>query len=82
MMSQSNLQKKKKKANLSLPSWIIDTFLANHVFDGARCDITKVLTPNFQVTHSFAMGAAGSASTYNFGTAFIGQQASRSTQGH
>ncbi|KAG0058773.1 translocase of outer mitochondrial membrane [Linnemannia elongata] len=50
------------------------TFLTNHVFDGARCDITKVLTPNFQVTHSFAMGAAASASTYNFGTAFIGQQ--------
>ncbi|KAG0271085.1 translocase of outer mitochondrial membrane [Linnemannia exigua] len=50
------------------------TFLTNHVFDGARCDITKVLTPNFQVTHSFAMGAAGSPSTYNFGTAFIGQQ--------
>ncbi|KAG0286371.1 translocase of outer mitochondrial membrane [Linnemannia gamsii] len=50
------------------------TFLTNHVFDGARCDITKVLTPNFQVTHSFAMGAAASPSTYNFGTAFIGQQ--------
>ncbi|KAF9127879.1 translocase of outer mitochondrial membrane [Mortierella sp. GBA39] len=51
-----------------------NTFLTNHVFDGARCDITKVLTPNFQVTHSFAMGAAASPSTYNFGTAFIGQQ--------
>ncbi|KAG0279449.1 translocase of outer mitochondrial membrane, partial [Linnemannia gamsii] len=33
-----------------------------------------ILTPNFQVTHSFAMGAADSPSTYNFGTAFIGQQ--------
>ncbi|CAO3565213.1 unnamed protein product [Mortierella alpina] len=51
-----------------------NTFLTNHVFEGARCDITKVLTPNFQVTHSFGMGAAGSPSTYNFGTAFIGQQ--------
>ncbi|KAF9926400.1 translocase of outer mitochondrial membrane [Linnemannia zychae] len=51
-----------------------NTFLTNHVFDGARCDITKVLTPNFQVTHSFAMGAVGMPSTYNLGTAFIGQQ--------
>ncbi|KAG0294957.1 translocase of outer mitochondrial membrane [Dissophora globulifera] len=51
-----------------------NTFLTNHVFDGARCDITKVLTPNFQVTHSFAMGSAAAPSSYNFGTAFIGQQ--------
>ncbi|KAF8979604.1 translocase of outer mitochondrial membrane [Entomortierella lignicola] len=51
-----------------------NTFLTNHVFDGARCDITKVLTPNFQVTHSFAMGSASGPSSYNFGTAFIGQQ--------
>ncbi|KAF8976422.1 translocase of outer mitochondrial membrane [Entomortierella lignicola] len=51
-----------------------NTFLNNHVFEGARCDITKVLTPNFQVTHSFAMGSAGAPSSYNFGTAFIGQQ--------
>ncbi|KAF9434070.1 translocase of outer mitochondrial membrane [Entomortierella beljakovae] len=51
-----------------------NTFLTNHVFDGARCDITKVLTPNFQVTHSFAMGSSTGPSTYNFGTAFIGQQ--------
>ncbi|KAG0092102.1 translocase of outer mitochondrial membrane [Podila epicladia] len=73
----------KFRANLNLPNpgtyeginrEVKHTFLTNHVFDGARCDITKVLTPNFQVTHSFAMGAAGSASTYNFGTAFIGQQ--------
>jgi hypothetical protein len=56
------------------PVLLVDTFLTNHVFDGARCDITKVLTPNFQVTHSFAMGAASSPSSYNFGTAFIGQQ--------
>ncbi|KAF9316113.1 translocase of outer mitochondrial membrane [Podila horticola] len=73
----------KFRANLNLPNpgtyegvnrEVKNTFLTNHVFDGARCDITKVLTPSFQVTHSFTMGAAGSASTYNFGTAFIGQQ--------
>ncbi|KAG0000788.1 translocase of outer mitochondrial membrane [Entomortierella chlamydospora] len=51
-----------------------NTFLNNQLFDGARCDITKVLTPNFQVTHSFAMGSVGAPSSYNFGTAFIGQQ--------
>ncbi|KAG0238898.1 translocase of outer mitochondrial membrane [Actinomortierella wolfii] len=50
------------------------TFLNNHVFDGGRCDITKVLTPNFQATHSFAMGSATAPPSYNFGTAFIGQQ--------
>ncbi|KAF9292701.1 translocase of outer mitochondrial membrane [Mortierella antarctica] len=83
----------KLRAKLNLPNpgtyegvkrEVKHTFLTNHVFDGARCDITKVLTPSFQVTHSFAMGAAGSASTYNFGTAFIGQQASSfsNTPGH
>ncbi|KAG0224851.1 eukaryotic porin/Tom40 [Mortierella sp. GBAus27b] len=50
------------------------TFLNNHVFDGARCDITKALTPNFQVTHSFGMGSSSAPSSYNFGTAFVGQQ--------
>jgi mitochondrial import receptor subunit TOM40 len=54
----------------------IDTFLNNHVFDGARCDITKALTPNFQVTHSFSMGSSTAPSSYNFGTAFVGQQVS------
>ena len=51
------------------------THLTNYTFDGARADLSKVLsqTPAFQVTHSFAAGSQGgpmggvSAGTYNFG---------------
>ncbi|RHZ45168.1 hypothetical protein Glove_688g31 [Diversispora epigaea] len=51
------------------------TFLTNHLFDGGRADLTKVLSPNFQVTHSFSMGSTVNAPTYNFGAAFIGTKA-------
>lgn len=54
------------------------THLTNYTFDGARADLSKVLSqaPAFQVTHSFAAGSQGgpmggvSAGTYNFGAVY------------
>lgn len=39
------------------------THLSNYMFDGARADLTKVLSidPTFQVTHTFALGSQGGA---------------------
>lgn len=45
------------------------THLANHFFDGARADLTKVfsVSPVFQVTHAFSMPNAPNPPSYNFG---------------
>lgn len=45
------------------------THLANHFFDGARADLTKVfsVSPVFQVTHAFSMPTAPNPPSYNFG---------------
>ncbi|RIB06542.1 eukaryotic porin/Tom40 [Gigaspora rosea] len=48
------------------------TFLTNQLFDGGRADLTRVLSPNLQVTHSFTMGSALAPPMYNFGAAYIG----------
>ncbi|CAG8654068.1 6532_t:CDS:2, partial [Scutellospora calospora] len=48
------------------------TFLTNQLFDGGRADLTKVLSQNLQVTHSFSMGSTLTPPTYNFGAAYIG----------
>ncbi|KAK9746149.1 translocase of outer mitochondrial membrane [Basidiobolus ranarum] len=69
------------KASLGLPNpgsyealqrEVKNTFLTNHVFDGARADLTKVLSQNFQVTHSFSLGSMVMPPTYSFGTVFVG----------
>jgi hypothetical protein len=52
------------------------TFLTNHLFDGGRADLTKVLSQHLQVTHSFSMGSTISSPMYNFGAAYIGTNVS------
>lgn len=56
------------------------THLTNYTFDGARADLSKVLSqaPAFQVTHSFAAGSQGqmgpSPGTYSFGAVYATSQ--------
>lgn len=58
------------------------THLTNYTFDGARADLSKVLSqvPAFQVTHSFAAGSQGqmgpSPGTYSFGAVYATSQVS------
>ncbi|CAI2171111.1 2418_t:CDS:2 [Funneliformis geosporum] len=68
----------RKKLNLPNPGTfeglhkeVKATFLTNHLFDGGRADVTKVLSQHLQVTHSFSMGSTISPPMYNFGAAFI-----------
>ncbi|CAJ0752113.1 17817_t:CDS:2 [Entrophospora sp. SA101] len=74
-----NISDYRKKLNLPNPGTFENlhrevkaTFLTNHLFDGARVDLTKVLSQNMQVTHSFSMGSTVTPPLYNFGAAFIG----------
>ncbi|KAJ2449057.1 translocase of outer mitochondrial membrane [Coemansia sp. RSA 2336] len=42
------------------------TMLTNFMFDGGRADLAKILSPNFQVMHSFQMGLPGQPSAFEF----------------
>jgi mitochondrial import receptor subunit TOM40 len=46
--------------------------LANWTFDGARADISKVISANpaFQLSHAFSLGSSSKPPTYNFGAVF------------
>ncbi|QRV99808.1 import receptor subunit tom40 [Ceratobasidium sp. AG-Ba] len=48
------------------------THATNHLFDGARADLSKALSfnPAFQVTHSFNLASYTNPATYNFGAVF------------
>ncbi|CCO31036.1 Mitochondrial import receptor subunit TOM40 AltName: Full=Mitochondrial import site protein ISP42 [Rhizoctonia solani AG-1 IB] len=48
------------------------THTTNHIFDGARADLSKALSfnPAFQVTHSFNLASYNNPPTYNFGAVF------------
>ncbi|TPX31497.1 hypothetical protein SmJEL517_g05192 [Synchytrium microbalum] len=46
-----------------------------HVIDGAKVDLTSMLSPAFQVTHSFAWASQQYPPTYHFGAGYIGKQA-------
>ncbi|CAE6443885.1 unnamed protein product [Rhizoctonia solani] len=48
------------------------THTTNHLFDGARADLSKALSfnPAFQVTHSFNLASYTNPATYNFGAVF------------
>ncbi|CAG8707708.1 9193_t:CDS:2, partial [Acaulospora colombiana] len=72
----------RKKLNLpnpgtfeSLHREVKATFITNYLFDGGRADLTKVLSQNLQVTHSFSMGSTVATPMYNFGAAYIGEKA-------
>ncbi len=49
------------------------TQLTNFMFDGARADLSKVLSANpaFQVTHAFTLGSQTQEPSYNFSSLFI-----------
>ena len=49
---------------------IKQTFLTNLFFDGARADLTKYLSPTFQVTHAFHSATALQPAGYSFGAAY------------
>ncbi|KAJ1977208.1 translocase of outer mitochondrial membrane [Dimargaris verticillata] len=49
-----------------------NTFLTNYFFEGGRADFTKVLSPNFQVTHTVSLATGGAPSTYNLAAVFAG----------
>jgi mitochondrial import receptor subunit TOM40 len=41
------------------------------LFDGARADIAKMLSPNFQVTHTFSAGSAMLPASYMFNAVYM-----------
>jgi mitochondrial import receptor subunit TOM40 len=49
-----------------------EVHLANWFFDGARADVTKVVSANpaFQLTHSFSLGSTSKPPSYNFGAVY------------
>ncbi|ORX33408.1 putative mitochondrial import receptor subunit tom40 [Kockovaella imperatae] len=55
---------------------ISQVHLANWAFEGARADVSKVVSgsPAFQLTHSFALGSSSKPSSYNFGAVFANAQ--------
>ncbi|KAJ3047414.1 translocase of outer mitochondrial membrane, partial [Rhizophlyctis rosea] len=42
----------------------------NFLFDGAKFDLTSILTPNFQVLHSLSWGSQSYPPSYQFGSVF------------
>ncbi|KAJ2296448.1 translocase of outer mitochondrial membrane [Coemansia sp. RSA 2702] len=42
------------------------TLLTNFMFDGGRADLAKILSPNFQVMHTFQLGLPGQPSAFEF----------------
>lgn len=48
------------------------THLTNFTFDGAKADLSKVLStdPAFQVQHSFNLASATQPPSYNFGAVY------------
>lgn len=55
---------------------LLEVHLANWFFDGARADVSKVVSANpaFQLTHSFSLGSASKPASYNFGAIFANAQ--------
>ncbi|KAJ2822583.1 translocase of outer mitochondrial membrane [Coemansia erecta] len=45
---------------------IKSTMLTNFMFDGGRADLAKILSPNFQVMHTFQLGLPGQPSAFEF----------------
>ncbi|TPX51044.1 hypothetical protein SeMB42_g01426 [Synchytrium endobioticum] len=45
-----------------------------HTIDGAKVDLTSMLSPSFQVTHSFAWASQHYPPTYHFGAGYVGRQ--------
>lgn len=56
----------------------LEVHLANWLFEGARADISKVISasPAFQLQHSFQLG--GATGKYNFGAIWTNNQVSLS----
>ncbi|PVU97570.1 hypothetical protein BB559_001980 [Furculomyces boomerangus] len=50
------------------------TLLNDFFFDGARADLTKVLSPNFQVMHTFQLGLPGSPSSFNLAAVYANEK--------
>ncbi|KAJ1915537.1 translocase of outer mitochondrial membrane [Mycoemilia scoparia] len=54
------------KLNKEMKSMMVSNFF----FDGGNASLTKMLSPNFQVMHSFQLGLPGSPSNYSFASVY------------
>lgn len=45
-------------------------FVTNQLFDGAKFDFGKMLSPTFQVQHNFALGSQVQPALYSFGAVY------------
>lgn len=76
----STLSKRREGLGLSNPGTLEqlsrevqkDVLLTNHLFTGMRADLTKSfsVSPLFQISHSFSMGAGQSMPPYTLATLF------------
>lgn len=48
--------------------------LSNVLFDGAKADLSKGLSPNFQVSHSYTLGSMMIPPSYHFGAIYVNGQ--------
>ncbi|KAJ1926536.1 translocase of outer mitochondrial membrane [Tieghemiomyces parasiticus] len=77
----SGIQNYRKSLGLTNPGTVEminkeqkNTFLTNYFFEGARADLTKVLSPNFQVTHTLSLATGGAPSSYSFAAVYAGPE--------
>ncbi|KGG49946.1 hypothetical protein DI09_9p290 [Mitosporidium daphniae] len=76
----SSLQQLKKELNLKQPGSFDNlgreakNVSPTHLlFEGGKLDLGKILSNQFQVSHSFNLAAGTLPSTYHFGTVFVGK---------
>ena len=46
--------------------------LSHFLFEGGKLDLGKMLSNNFQLSHSFNLGSSQVAPSYHLGTVFVG----------
>lgn len=51
----------------------LDVSPTHLLFEGGKLDLGKILSNQFQVSHSFNLAAGTLPSTYHFGTVFVGK---------
>lgn len=51
-----------------------NVFTTLHQFDGAKVDLSSILSPKFHVTHSMQWASQMYPPTYSFGSAFVGDK--------
>lgn len=49
----------------------VDVSLSQLLFEGGKLDLAKILSNQFQISHSMSLAAGGAPSTYHFGAVFV-----------